>query len=110
MLETADIIAKLKIEGVKIHLLVVMENTYLEKMYKKSLYTPLSFKEFINLSCDFMERLPKNCIIHRISTSGHPKHIIAPLWMKKKNLNVIDALKTEFSKRKTNQGFFCKYP
>jgi radical SAM protein (TIGR01212 family) len=111
MLKTADTLAKLQIEGVKIHLLVVMKNTVLEKMYKNKLYSPLSFEEFINISCDFLERLPKNCIIHRLSTSGHPKGIVAPLWMKKKNLNneIIAALEKNFSKRKTKQGFFCKY-
>ncbi|KPK32995.1 MAG: hypothetical protein AMS24_02575 [Chlamydiae bacterium SM23_39] len=107
-LKTAMIISKLKIEGIKIHLLVAMEGTILADMYKKNLWKPLSFKKYIHLACDFIERLHPECIIHRVSSSGHPKAIIAPIWMKRKNLKIIEALIEEFKKRGTKQGFYFK--
>jgi len=107
-LKTAITISKLKIEGIKIHPLVAMEGTLLADMYKKNLWQPLSFKKYINLACDFIERLHPECIIHRVSSSGHPKYIIVPKWMKRKNLKIREAIITEFKKRRTKQSFYFK--
>ena len=109
-LKTADKLANLKVQGVKIHLLVAMKNTLLQKMYENKSWKPLSFDEYISLSCSFLERLHKDCIIHRISSSGHLKHLVAPKWMIEKKLKIIPAILEEFLSRKTTQGFHCKYP
>jgi uncharacterized protein len=108
-LKTADTLAQLKVEGVKIHSLVAMENTALCQMYERGLWTPLTLEEYVERSCSFIERLHPTSILHRVSASGHPLHIIAPLWMKEKNLQFSKALIEEFQKRKTRQGSFCKF-
>jgi uncharacterized protein len=105
-METAQKIKEYEIEGIKIHLLVAMQNTALAKMYEEGLFNPLSFEEYIKLACSFLERLGPKCVIHRISASGHPLHIVAPLWMKDPKLDFEGALLKEFARRGTFQGIY----
>lgn len=103
---TAKAISKLEVEGIKIHLLVAMKNSSLAEMYYKNLWQPLSYDEYISLACSFLEHIHPSCIIHRVSASGHPLHIVAPLWMVEKKLNIPLDISKEFQKRGTRQGIF----
>ena len=64
-LATADTLARLKVHGVKIHLLVAMEKTPLAALYRAGKWAPLTHVEYISLACDFLERLHPECVIHR---------------------------------------------
>ena len=108
MLSTATTLAALGIDGIKIHILVAMKNTYLAKMYEQKKWTPLSFENAISLCCDFLERLPPSCVIHRIGGNGHPLHTLAPIWVYNKKKEFIQEIIKEFQKRKTKQGSFFK--
>ena len=99
-LKTADTINKLKIEGIKIHLLVAMQNTVLADLYYLKKWTPLSLEEYIFRACSFLERVHEDCIIHRVSSSGHPCHIVAPEWMKEKNIDITKEIIEEFKRRR----------
>ena len=100
MLETANALYRLDVRGVKIHLLTAMKNTPLAKLYTRGKWEPLSFDTYIALVCDFIQRLPPNCVIHRLSGSGHPMDILAPSWIYKKKGAIIHAVNEELSKRK----------
>lgn len=104
MLETANAIAKYNVQGVKIHYLVVMERTVLAEQYALGALRMLSMEEAIVLTCDFLERLPNNCIIYRIGGNGHPCYAIAPDWVWKKKKEVIEGIVQEFKRRNTRQG------
>lgn len=104
MMQTAEMLATLAIEGVKIHTLVAMEKTPLAKQYQESQWQPLGFEEHIALLADFLERLPAHTIIHRLSGNGHPQHLVAPLWMKERKKEILPCLTKEFCKRDTRQG------
>jgi uncharacterized protein len=106
MLATAECLYDLDVEGVKIHLLVAMEETPLATMYHDGLWTPLSFEEYIPLVCDFIERLPEKCILHRVSGNGHPLHVVAPTWVYKQKKAVMEAITAELSHRGTRQGTY----
>ena len=80
MLENARIIGDLGVNGVKIHLLYVVRGTALDKMYVQGLYTPLEQQDYVDLVCDFLERLPKSMIIQRITGDPHADELVAPLW------------------------------
>lgn len=105
MLATAEELARLKVEGVKIHLLVAMRGTALEKLFLKGNWQSFSLEEYVKLACDFIERLPPDMVIHRISKNGHPLEIVYPLWMKDKKAAFMPALLKEFEQRKSYQGF-----
>lgn len=80
MLENARILGGLGVNGVKIHLLYVVRGTALDEMYGQGRYTPLEQQEYVDLVCDFLERLPKSMIIQRITGDPHADELVAPLW------------------------------
>ncbi len=80
MLKTAKILADSPINGVKIHLLYVVKGTMLDNMWKRGEYTPLEQKEYVDLVCDFLELLPNNIIIQRITGDPHADELQAPMW------------------------------
>jgi radical SAM protein (TIGR01212 family) len=108
-LKTADTLAQLKVGGVKIHLLVAMENTPLASLYRAGKWSPLSCEEYIALACDFIERLHPDCIIHRVSGNGHPKHIVAPQWVIGNKKGIMNSIHSTLVERDTRQGSNCRY-
>ncbi|HSA07154.1 MAG TPA: TIGR01212 family radical SAM protein [Candidatus Gastranaerophilales bacterium] len=103
MLETAKVLAAMGIDGVKIHLLCVLEGTELENLYKNGDFQVLSSEKYVETVCDFLEMLPPSTTIHRIAGNGLKKLLIAPKWLdeKFKTLNMIDK---ELEKRNSYQG------
>ncbi|PIE61312.1 MAG: hypothetical protein CSA29_03985 [Desulfobacterales bacterium] len=80
MMESAKVIGDMGVNGVKIHLLYVVRGTALEAMYQNGDYTPLAQQEYVDLVCDFIERLPKEMIIQRITGDPHASELVAPAW------------------------------
>ncbi|MGB5987912.1 MAG: TIGR01212 family radical SAM protein, partial [Desulfobacterales bacterium] len=80
MLATADFIADLGIHGVKLHFLYVIKGTALERHYRDNRYRCLSQNQYVDLVCDFLERLPPAMVIQRITGDPHPAELVAPLW------------------------------
>lgn len=103
MLETARIIAAMEIDGVKIHLLYVVKGTRLEKMYARGDYRCLSRQEYVDLVCDFLEILPPNMVIQRLTGDPHPDELAAPRWSLEKN-RTLALIHDELIKRNTWQG------
>ena len=105
MLQTAKALADLGINGVKLHLLCVLKGTELEQIYNAGLYKPMETEEYVSMVCDFLELLPPDVTIHRITGNGLKRNLIAPKWLpdKFKVLNMID---DELEKRDSWQGKF----
>lgn len=106
MLETAKIIAGLGIDGIKIHLLYIIKGTKLEKLYTSGSYTCLKQEDYIQIVCDFLELLPENMIIHRLTGDPHPEELVAPLWSMRKNETLALIQKT-MKERNSWQGKFA---
>ena len=79
-MQTAQKLKELQVQGVKIHLLVAMQNTALHEWYKQGRWQPLEFAEYTRLAADFIHQLHKDCIIHRFAGNGHPGYLAAPKW------------------------------
>jgi len=92
MMETAKTLAKLKVDGVKIHLLCALKNTKLAQMYEAGEIEFMSQENYVRTVCDFLEHLPPETTIHRLAGNGLSKDLIAPQWLGKKfdTLNKID--------------------
>ena len=103
MMETARVMAQMKPEGVKIHLMCAMKHTPLEKMYEQGLWTPLTQNEYVSLVCDFIERLDPSIAIHRVTGNGHTDGLVAPRWLTNK-FQVLTEVEAEFARRQTRQG------
>ncbi|WP_096202609.1 TIGR01212 family radical SAM protein [Bacillus sp. FJAT-45350] len=103
MLETAKEVAKLDVQGIKIHLLHLMKKTPMVKQYEKGLLEFLDIETYINLVVDQLEILPPDIIIHRLTGDGPADLMIGPMWSLKKwdSLNGIEA---ELVRRNSWQG------
>ena len=103
MLKTARAVASMEIDGLKIHLLYVVKGTKLHKLYAAGKYRCLEQHEYVDLVCDFLERIPKNMIIQRLTGDPHPEELVAPMWSKKK-METMDLIKETLEKRDSWQG------
>jgi len=103
MMETAEQVARWKPNAVKIHNLYAVQRTELADQVRDGQVRLLELDEYIELLADFLERLPVDIVIERISGDAPPKDLIAPLWCLKKGTIKSQLLET-FTARGTEQG------
>lgn len=103
ILETAQKLAELKVDGVKIHMLCALKDTKLAKLYENKEIDFMSEEEYVNLVCDFLEILPQTTTIHRLAGNGLKKNLIAPRWLGAK-LDCLNKIDRELLKRNSYQG------
>ncbi len=89
--ETAKHLGRIGVDGVKFHLLYIINGTDLAKDFEKGLLTPLSMEEYVDILEECVRVLPETTVIHRLTGDGAKRSLIAPLWSadKKKVLNYI---------------------
>ena len=92
MLETVRYVGESGVEGIKLQLLHVLENTDLADEYRQGKFDCLSLAEYASLIKDALDVLPENIIIHRMTGDGDKKILIAPKWSEDKK-NVLNTLK-----------------
>ena len=105
MLDTAQTLADLRIDGIKLHLLYVVKGTLLEAHYRQGKYKCLEQQEYVDIVCDFIERLPSDMIIQRLTGDPHPQELVAPQWALKKT-ETLAKIRNTLEKRDSRQG--CK--
>ena len=103
MLNTVRYLNKLDIQGIKIHMLSIIKDTPLEKLYEKEHFKVLTKEEYIDIVINQLELLRPEIVIHRIT--GDPKldELIEPNWLIKK-FCVLNDIDKEMVKRDTYQG------
>ncbi len=107
IMKTAKFIANLPIHGLKIHCLLILKGTLLEKIYEKEKFKLLTMDEYVKIVADILEILPKNLVIQRLTADGYRDIFIAPEWAKNK-LKVLNAINRELENRNSYQGKFFK--
>lgn len=103
MLETVKYLNKLKIDGIKIHMLNIVKNTTLANLYQTKPFHILTKEEYIDIVIKQLELLDPKIVIHRITSDPDPKNLIAPNWLLKK-CNLLNDIDKEMKKRDTYQG------
>jgi radical SAM protein (TIGR01212 family) len=103
MLHTAATIAKMGIDGLKLHLLYVVKGTPLEALYRKGEFKCLEQPAYVDLVCDFLERIPAEMVIQRLTGDPHRKELAAPEWSLKKT-ETLDLIRQTLEKRDSWQG------
>ena len=103
MLQTARAIADMEIDGVKLHLLYVVKGTKLDELYRTNRYRCLEQNEYIDIVCDFLERIPKHMVIQRLTGDPHPNELVAPTWSLQK-METIALIRKTLETRDTWQG------
>jgi radical SAM superfamily enzyme len=103
MLATADTVAGLPVDGVKLHLLYVVRGTALERLYRGGGFQCLEQEAYVDLVCDVIERLPGDMVIQRLTGDPHRHELVAPMWALDKNTNVA-MIRRRLEERDTWQG------
>jgi radical SAM protein (TIGR01212 family) len=103
MLATADALAGLPVQGVKIHNLHVVRHTPLEDQYRAGSVRTFERDEYVTVVCDFLERLPPEMVIHRLSGDAPPDYLVAPTWCLDKS-GLLRAIHKELARRDGWQG------
>jgi radical SAM superfamily enzyme len=91
------------IDGIKLHLLYVVKGTKLDRLYSKKQYRCLEQNEYIDIVCDFLERIPKHIVIQRLTGDPHPNELVAPAWSLKKT-ETLSLIRKTLEARDTWQG------
>jgi radical SAM protein (TIGR01212 family) len=105
VLHTAEILGALGVDGVKLHLLYVVRGTALEALYRQGNYRCLEQKEYVDLVCDFLERIPSPMVIQRLTGDPHPDELVAPQWSRRKS-QTLQFINDTLEERDTWQGKF----
>lgn len=103
MLQTAEILGKLRPGGVKIHSLHVLRGTRLFELYESGEITPLTRDEYIGITARQLELLPPETVIERVTGDGDKSLLAAPLWSADK-IAVLGGLDKRLAELDTYQG------
>jgi radical SAM protein (TIGR01212 family) len=103
MMQTVRDVAAIEPDMVKIHLLHVLRNTVLAKLYERGEYVPLEREHYIRLVADALELLPPDTVIGRLTGDGKAEDLLAPLWSQRKTTVINDIDKLLYA-RKSYQG------
>ena len=103
IMQTAQKLAGLGVDGVKIHMLCALEGTKLAQIYREGRIEFMNEDEYVQTVCDFLEYLPKGTTIHRLAGNGLSSELIAPKWLGKK-FDCLNKIDREFINRSSYQG------
>ena len=105
MMKTADTVAALGIDGIKLHHLHIVRGTAMAEDYRAGGVSVLTAEEYVRVACDFLERIPADVTVQRLvgSTAG-TDILIAPHWPQRK-ADIPRLFCREFRRRSTFQGF-----
>jgi hypothetical protein len=103
MLATAEEVARLDIDAVKIHNLYAVKNTPLADDVLAGRVQLMQRDEYVEALVDFLKRLPERMIVERTSGEAPPDYLIGPAWCLDK-VGLRAAIDAEFARRDTWQG------
>lgn len=107
MLETVDYLNTLPIQGIKLQLLHVLEETDLAAYYKTTGFHILTEDEYVSLILECIEHLRPEITVHRITGDGPKELLIAPLWSSAKR-SVLNHIHHEMKLQNSWQGKYLE--
>ncbi|MDD5204683.1 MAG: TIGR01212 family radical SAM protein [Desulfobacterales bacterium] len=103
MHDTARYLGQIPINGVKIHLLYVVKGTPLATLYERGEFRCLERDEYAELAVDFLELLPPEIVIQRLTGDPFGTDLLAPEWALEKGAN-LQRIREKMEERQTWQG------
>ena len=103
MIETVKYLNSLNIDGIKIHMLSILKNTPLEKLYKIKPFEILTEEQYIDIVTTQLEYLNPKIVIQRLTTDPVKNDLIAPLWTVKK-IDILNSIDKKMAKENIYQG------
>lgn len=102
-LTMAEEVSRTGIDMVKIHHLHLVRGTALAREHLEHPFRLLSFPEYADLVCDFIERLRPDVIIERLFGEAPPDLLVAPRWGLSRD-EVLAGLRRRMAERNVLQG------
>ena len=103
MVETVKYLSNLDIQGIKIHMLSILKDTPIEKMYKDNKFKLITREEYIDIVYTQLEYLREDIVVHRITGDPKVSDLVEPDWLIKK-VTIINDIDKEMVKRNIYQG------
>ena len=89
--------------GIKLHLMYVVKNTPLEKLYLNGDLKVNTKEEYVEKVVNILENISSEIVVHRLTGDGDRETLVAPLWSIKK-IDVLNSIHKELKRRNTYQG------
>lgn len=103
MLESAQKLGQLRPDGVKLHLLHIMEGTVLAEQYRLGEVAPMEKERYLAVICSQLELLPAETVLERLTGDGSREKLLAPRWSLDK-ISVLGGIDQELCRRDSMQG------
>lgn len=103
MAETTRYIGQSGADGIKLHLLHVLEGTDLADEWRAGTVPVMSLEAYISVLEDCVRNLPREVVIHRLTGDGAKRDLLAPLWSGDKK-RVLNAIRKAFREDDVEQG------
>jgi uncharacterized protein len=103
MLATAREVTRLNLDAVKIHNLYAVKNTPLADQVGRGEVALMGRDEYIRTLIDFLELLPPEMVVERISGDAPPDYFVGPTWCLDKP-GMLLALRQEMERQDSWQG------
>ena len=106
---TAEMLAALPLNGIKIHSLLALDGTKLGDLYQQGSISMMTKDKYVSLTADVLEILPPEMVIQRLTADGYRDIFLAPAWAANK-LDVLNSIHRELEKRNSYQGIHNQSP
>lgn len=107
MMNTVKYVSKIGVQGVKYHLLHLMENTPLVSLYNRGELKFLEQDEYIDIICSAISITPPDVVIHRLTGDAPRSLLIGPKWSLKK-WEVLNSIDAKLKEKDIYQGIHYK--
>tara|TARA_B100000315_G_C14588233_1_gene594302 strand:- start:2738 stop:3673 length:936 start_codon:yes stop_codon:yes gene_type:complete len=97
-------LSSLDIQGIKLHSFHILKDTPFHKLYESNKIKLLSRQEYVDILFQFLQLIPKDMVVFRLSSSANPDYLVAPEWINQKG-KVIGELRIKFKEKGICQGF-----
>jgi uncharacterized protein len=104
IMQTALALQPLGLDAIKVHHLYVARGTPLEEEYRAGRLRLFTAREYVEVACDFLERIPDTVAVQRlVGDTTSQGVLLAPTWRETKT-EIFRLITQEFQRRGTCQG------
>ncbi|MCI0414607.1 TIGR01212 family radical SAM protein [bacterium] len=101
--QTANDIASLPVNAIKIHNLHIVRGTPLQRMYERTPFELISMQDYAKWTARILELLPPEMIVLRLSAECPSNLLVAPDWCNEKKM-IVALISEELLQRNSYQG------
>jgi hypothetical protein len=103
LIETAQLIARNGTHEIKLHPMLILKDTQVEKEWQQGTLNALELDDYVSMCCDVLQLLPPDMVIQRLTAEAPSEQLVAPRWAMRKQ-NVLNRIERELERRGTRQG------